>query len=241
MAHWHGRPRGRPAADLERYVADVRTALAGGSLATDGAGPPFRLQRPPVDVSLLLAAIGPRMMQLAGRVGDGALLSLCPTAELAERRAAVDRGRAASARPDRPFEFVSTAIPISIGGDDDRLRVRRYLLPYAMAKSHRPGFRTVVPDIDEVASCWKAGDRRAALERFDDAVVDAFGATTASGAIERCVDDARAGIDTVVLNPLRPVAGDLDAVERVIKEIGAELLRERRVGAVERSGHDGGV
>lgn len=239
MAHWHGRPMGRPAADLERYVADVRTALSGGALTGDGFGPAFRLQRPPVDVPVLLAAIGPRMLQLAGRVGDGVLLSLCPTAEVADRRAAVDRGRAASTRPARPFEVVSTAIPVSIGGEDDHLRVRRYLLPYAMASSHRAGFRTVVANIDDVAARWEAGDRRGALERFDVGVVDAFGATTAADAIERCVSDARAGTDTVVLNPLRPVAGDLDAVARVIKEIGAELLHQRRAGAAEGSGHDG--
>jgi alkanesulfonate monooxygenase SsuD/methylene tetrahydromethanopterin reductase-like flavin-dependent oxidoreductase (luciferase family) len=241
MARWHRHAGGRSPADVERYVTDVRTGLTGDKLAADDGGPAFRLQHPPVDVPVLVGAIGPRMLRVAGRVGDGALLSLCPTAEIADRRVAVDRGLATSAQPARRFEVVSTAIPVSIGGDDDRNRVRRYLLPYAMATSHRPGFRTVVPDIDAVATRWDAGDRSGALDQFDEAVVDAFGATTAPGAIERCVADAGAGVDTVVLNLLWPATGDLDAVGRMIKEIGVELAHERRAGAAERNDHHGDV
>jgi alkanesulfonate monooxygenase SsuD/methylene tetrahydromethanopterin reductase-like flavin-dependent oxidoreductase (luciferase family) len=233
LGGWHHRTVAHPADEMIGYVADVRSALAGEGLPAGVGIPAFRLQRAPVEVPILLAAIGPRMLETAGRIGDGLLLSLCPTAELPGRIARAAAARESAARPDRPFEVVSTAIPLIDGdGPLERRSVRRYLLPYAMAASHRAGFARVVAHLDDVVSRWERGDRPGALDRFGDEVFHHFGATPGR-AVARCLEDQAAGAHTVVLNPISRQPGDRAGICAVIANTGEKLKRARGIDAQE--------
>jgi alkanesulfonate monooxygenase SsuD/methylene tetrahydromethanopterin reductase-like flavin-dependent oxidoreductase (luciferase family) len=68
----------------------LRELLAGGS---DGDAGPLDIARPEgVDVPVYLAALGPRMTELAGEAADGVLLNWCTPERVAEARAQVARG-----------------------------------------------------------------------------------------------------------------------------------------------------
>lgn len=77
-------------ASLERYVATLRTLLAGGVADVDGAkaqliySPGYGPARP-IDVPLLLAPMGPKGFAAARRTGDGVVLTGMPGEPLEDR------------------------------------------------------------------------------------------------------------------------------------------------------------
>ena len=88
-----------PLAMIEEYAAVVRAVLAGSPTGYDGQV--FRtgmvpLDSPPIrtELPIYLAALGPRMLELAGRIADGVILNLMTAAQAA-------RPSALSARPRR--------------------------------------------------------------------------------------------------------------------------------------------
>lgn len=235
VADWHGIAHTRPVQMMREYVGVLRSALAGEVVHHEGPSTAmhgFRLAHPPAAVPVFLAAVGPKMLRLAGEIGDGAFLSLVPPASLPSRAATLGRGLEAAGRDRSDFHVVATAIPTHVAegrGDDVRERFRRYLLPYAMVSSHRPAFEGFVPGLDEVVELWGDGRRREALAGFDGSVVDQFCALGGAGAVvERCVEYLDAGADTVVLNVTGSERGDLAGAEATIRRVGEEV--ERRLG-----------
>jgi alkanesulfonate monooxygenase SsuD/methylene tetrahydromethanopterin reductase-like flavin-dependent oxidoreductase (luciferase family) len=88
---------GSGAVELVReYVRLVRAALRGEVVTASGPFPVgrFRLgMEPPRDpIPMWLAALGPRMVELAGQVGDGVLLNWCTPERVAKAREEVARG-----------------------------------------------------------------------------------------------------------------------------------------------------
>ena len=90
-----------PLAMIEEYMGVVRAVLAGspagyeGRLFRTGMVP---LDSPPLRAGLpvYLAALGPRMLQLAGRIADGVILNLMSPAQAGEAARVV---RASAGRP----------------------------------------------------------------------------------------------------------------------------------------------
>jgi alkanesulfonate monooxygenase SsuD/methylene tetrahydromethanopterin reductase-like flavin-dependent oxidoreductase (luciferase family) len=75
-----------PLAMIEEYAAVVRAVLAGNPTGYDGQV--FRtgmvpLDSPPIrtELPIYLAALGPRMFELAGRIADGVILNLMTPAQ----------------------------------------------------------------------------------------------------------------------------------------------------------------
>ncbi len=84
-------PAGPGALDrLASYVADLRELLAGGAIADRSDRAPFRLGisvEPPLRV--WVAALGPKAVELGGRVADGVLLNWCTPERVAEARRSI--------------------------------------------------------------------------------------------------------------------------------------------------------
>jgi 5,10-methylenetetrahydromethanopterin reductase len=75
-----------PLAMIEEYAAVVRAVLTGSPTGYDGQV--FRtgmvpLDSPPIrtELPIYLAALGPRMLELAGRIADGVILNLMTPAQ----------------------------------------------------------------------------------------------------------------------------------------------------------------
>lgn len=68
----------RPArlADLERAVVDLRALLRGEEAREQSSGAAYRLAyvREPLDVPIYIAASGPKILRLAGRIADGVIV-----------------------------------------------------------------------------------------------------------------------------------------------------------------------
>src|SRR5919108_1319873 len=87
---------------VREYVRQVRAALRGDVVRSKGPFPVegFRLGLEPSGdaVPIWLAALGPRMVDLAGEVGDGVLLNWCSPERVAKAREELARGAERSGR-----------------------------------------------------------------------------------------------------------------------------------------------
>jgi len=87
----------RPArvADIEEYLLTVRGLLRGEEVVYRGA--PLRMFSPPRDVPIYVAAAGPKMLRMAGRVADGVIIGTGIIPEVVEHTIGLIREGAESA------------------------------------------------------------------------------------------------------------------------------------------------
>ena len=119
----------RPLQMVEEYVAVVRAVLAGspaghaGGLFRTGMIP---LDSPPVraDLPIYLGALGPRMLELAGRIADGVVLNLMSPAQAGKAAGLVRAAAAAAGRDPAAVEIVCV-VHCCLSGDAGRRRSRR--------------------------------------------------------------------------------------------------------------------
>ncbi len=165
---------------------------ARGALAIDGAPPP----------PILLAALGPRMIELAGREADGVTLWMVGPRTLAEHVA--PRLRAAAAAAARPEPRILAGFPVCL--TEDPARARAFAAKRLEAYGRLPAYR-------------------AALEREGAAGPEAILAAGDEAAVrERLAAYAAAGATDVRVNALCPTP---DEAGRTI-ELLAALARESR-------------
>jgi 5,10-methylenetetrahydromethanopterin reductase len=207
--HWFGASWGDLFARLEATVAAVRAVAAGkeADVAWEGGDARgFKLgfaparPHPPV----VLAALNPRMLALAGRIADGVLLNWLPLDAAADAVAQV-RQAATEAGRDPATVVVGCYVRACIGelaelADDLRPQVLTYLEYPAYAAMLR---RAGIADVDRVAAAPPA-ER---LGLVSDQTVGTLVATgSAAQVAERLEAYRQAGVDLPVLYPLP--AGD---------------------------------
>ena len=192
---------------IEEYVSVVRAVLRGdargftGEVFNTGMVP---LDSPPVraDLPVYLAALGPRMAALAGRIADGVILNLMTPAQAGEA-AAIVRSAAKDAGRDPASVEVVCVVHLCLSDDEEaaaaaaRAVVPRYVLHPAAGRLW-PG-----TDLGPVRAATLAGDRAGAAERVPQQVADGFVAHGDAGVCAARVDEYRAaGIDLPVLFPM---------------------------------------
>jgi 5,10-methylenetetrahydromethanopterin reductase len=220
-----------PLTMIEEYVAVVRAVLAGD--ASGFAGQLFRtgwvpLDSPPVraDLPIYLAALGPLMLRLAGRVADGVILNLMSPAQ-AGHAAATVRSAARAAGRDPSSVEVACVVHCCLSGDPDaaaaaaRAVVPRYVLHPAVAPLFGAGAEADLRIARELAL---AGDRAGAARQIPQHVADAF---VAHGDVRACAgrvaEYRAAGVDLPVLFPM-PVSGAWE-YDQVIAGFAAPAVR----------------
>jgi F420-dependent oxidoreductase-like protein len=168
-----GLDMGRPLDVIREYVAVLRAAL-GGKATLEGAryrvawqsGLPRLPSRPPI----LLAGLGPKMLELAGEIADGVVLWLCAPAYIREHAMpAIRRGLARAGKPASGFEVVA-AVPAALTVDRAagaalfKAELVRYLaLPFYRAMLEQSGFRAELEAYDRAPGPGAVPDRLAAV------------------------------------------------------------------------------
>lgn len=208
-----GLPPHPPLPMIEEYVAVVRSVLgqAGGFDGKVFRAGPVPLDSPPLrsDLPVWLAALGPRMLEVAGRVADGVILNLMTPAQAGQAAAAV---RAAAAAAGREPPEVACVVHCCLSGDAAtaaaaaRAVVPRYVLHPAVPRLF--GELGGGPDLAGVRELTLAGDRAGAAALVPQQVADGF---VAHGSADRCAARLAgyraAGVDLPVLFPM-PVGTD---------------------------------
>src|SRR5439155_102557 len=137
-----GVPIKEPLAVMREYVAVLRGALGAGA---DFEGKHYRAHwslavptRPPAP-PIYLAALGPKMCELAGEIADGAILWLTSPDYVRDvARPAIERGRRRAGKTLQGFEVVA-AVPLAV--TDDRtaaVAARRRRRAAALRGAGRP-------------------------------------------------------------------------------------------------------
>jgi 5,10-methylenetetrahydromethanopterin reductase len=211
---------------VEEYVGALRAALAGSPKGFDGQlfrtgmvpfdSPPVRTELP-----VYLAALGPRMLELAGRIADGVILNLMSPAQ-AGLAASLVRAAAASAGRDPASVEVVCVVHVCLSDDPDaaavaaRAVVPRYVLHPAVGNLFGA-------DLGAARERALAGDRAGSAECVPRHVADAFVAHGDATACAARLDEYRAaGVDLPVAFPM-PVGGDW-GYERVIAALSPENI-----------------
>src|SRR3954454_14753136 len=211
VGRWHGAAYGdRPVAQTREYVTLLRECLAGESVTFKGdyyECSRFRLgvrlgdRRPKV----VVGALNPGMLRLAGEVADGVLLNYLPSTHVAW---SVEQVRAGEAGADR--EAGSTTIyayvHLGVAARSDGIEAaRRDLFSYSVVDAYARNFERAgfASDVAAVQERHKAGDREGALEAVSDAFVDAVDimgdADHVRARMQAYVD---AGVNVPILMPL---------------------------------------
>jgi probable F420-dependent oxidoreductase len=200
---WHGVPYGdRPLARVREYVHLVKLCLSGERV--DFAGDfwqvkGFRLgvrmgeQRPKV----VVGALNPKMLALAGEVADGVLLNYLPASHVPWSVEQVRKGGDATI-----YAYVHAGVCEREHGID---AARRDLFSYAVVDAYAANFeRAGYGDaVAEVRERHAAGDREGALAAVSDEMVDGIDvmgdASTVQATMRAYVEG---GVDVPILMPM---------------------------------------
>lgn len=232
---WYGVPYAHPLARLEEYVAVIRTALSGAPvryegrhlrLPPPGADHAAHLGAAPVraDIPIYLAGVGPRALELAGRIADGWTGVFCPPERVAASLRHVRAGRGGDLGG---FE-VLPSVPVAFGDDPEEAAegLRGYYANFIGLGSRERGiyFRLAEElgfgrDAARIHERCAAGDRTGAARAVPFALMDA---TALVGPAERVAgrmaEYARAGVTTLGLTVLdRTLDGQLRTVREAAR------------------------
>ena len=111
IENWYGVPFEKPLTRVKETVMLLKQILAGGK--TDFSGQSvqsrnFRLARPPKgEITIFLAALRPKMLELAGELADGVVLNLAPAEILPRMLEHLDTGAKRSGRRVDDLEIAS--------------------------------------------------------------------------------------------------------------------------------------
>jgi F420-dependent oxidoreductase-like protein len=196
---WFGQTIDKPVSEMREYVAIVRAILRGedpppGEKWQTG----FHLSglEPRPELPVLVAALSPRMLRLAGEIADGAVLWLCNPSYI--RDVAVPEiaaGREKAGKTMDGFDLVA-AVPSALTDDVDAAygSMRRDLLtyfslPFYRAMIERSGFGDDIAAFDEAAGRGDAEAMQAAISDSFLAHLTAVGDEDAvRGGVQRYVD-----------------------------------------------------
>ena len=205
---WHGTPYGdRPLDRVREYVAVVRAALTGEKVDFSGdfyQVKGFRLgvrlgERRP---KIVVGALNPKMLALAGEVADGVLLNYLPASHVPWSVKQVRKGGDAEI-----YAYVHAGVCEREEGVE---LARRDLFSYAVVDSYARNFERAgfADEVAEIRARFAAGDRAGAVGAVSDRMVDAIDvmgdAAMVAATMQAYVDG---GVDVPVLMPL-PWGGD---------------------------------
>ena len=220
---WHGVPVRAPLGRTREYVDIVRLALSRKRVAYEGehfqlplpGGPGKKLQLTvhPVreQIPLYLAAVGPKNLELAGRIADGWLAVFFSPQFAAEQLAAIEAGRKRAGKDLSGFDVVPT-VPIVVDDDVERAAglVRWYAALYLGGMGSREqnfynqlacrmGFAEQAARVQEF---YLAREHRNAADAVPFEFIDATSLLGPPERIARGMERfAAAGVTTLTLSP----------------------------------------
>jgi probable F420-dependent oxidoreductase len=213
VEQWNGMKFERPVHRVQDTIRFLRAALAGEKVTEDYdtfSVRGFRLgtavpEMPPI----LVAALRPGMLRIAGNEGDGAIINWLSADDVRTVVPHVGEGKEIVARV-----FVLPSTDRDLVNLVGRRAIAAYLNVPVYAKFHEWLGRGDV--LEPMWKAWKAGDRKAATEAIPESLVDELIVSGSPGDIKAKLDRyAENGVTT----PAPAVLGTGDAVREVLHAI----------------------
>ncbi|HEX8003140.1 MAG TPA: LLM class F420-dependent oxidoreductase [Mycobacteriales bacterium] len=219
VSRWNGVPYDHLLDRMREYVSIVRRLLTWEKVSHSSPlytvdGYRLLLRVPDVPPPILVGALNPAMLRLAGAESDGALLNWIGVSSVPAALAHVAEGAAGAAR--RNAVFVRVCVTSDV--DAARAWARREVMGYVIVPAYRRAFGTQGwGDVcAEAMALWDAGDRKGAAASLPDEFVDSLCLAGSAESVRERFDAFRAaGAD-------EPVAF-LFSGQREVPAIVAEL------------------
>ena len=212
VGQWHGLPFAPSVQQMREAVQIIRMVAGGERVNFEGRFyrlKNFRLSVPAPSPApgIYLAALGPRMCELAGEVADGVLLNWIPPSAVPVSLRHVEAG---AKRAGRSLADVDVAVYVRtcVTGDreDARAALARDITGYATVSVYARFFAECgfAEEMETVNAAWKPGDRAGAVKGITSRVLDGLGAVGPAGFChERLGAFAATGVTPVVV-PFAP-------------------------------------
>lgn len=226
IGSWHRRALRQPIATMATALTEIRAALAGESVANTG----FRMLTGAVPaLPIYLAALNPRMIELAGSAADGVITTFAGPDQV--RGVARAAGAAAERAGRRTPDVVATCWVTA--GDDPSLndrRLRETIAAYFTVPTYQGMGRQMAGDqsVALIERTYREHGRAAAAQVIPDRVMEQITVPATVEAVRSRIDSyAEAGATSVHFIPIRSDASN-SAVERVISTLGEVARSQKR-------------
>ncbi|MGV0806569.1 LLM class flavin-dependent oxidoreductase [Mycolicibacterium setense] len=214
---WHGLSLDKPLARMRETTELIRRMLAGQKTEFDGATlHSHGYQQPAIQssVPILLAALGPRMLDLTAEVADGVILNLFPLSVL---DTIVGHFRDAVARHRRDPDQIEIASRFQVMVTDDAASARnefRYQFAPYYANPVYNSFLSAAGYPEEAATILEAGrmrDWKRARDALHDELVDSIAVI---GNREQCLERVQRYVEAGITTPVLYCLSDDPDVQR---------------------------
>ena len=207
----HGLEFTRPVQRLRECIDIVRTILKDSDVNYHGEVydiERFDLWFQPLrnEIPIYVAAVFPKMLQVCGEIGQGAILTWCTLDHASEAAAAVGEGARNSGRDSADVE-VASLLPCAVSEDQDDAR-DLMRMPIASYAGRFPRYRKLMVDagfpeeIENVRVAWHAGNIQEALDAVPGGLIDKIGLV---GSVEdvrtKLAQYRNAGISLPIVSP----------------------------------------
>lgn len=218
VSNWHGRTYQKPLVAMREYVEIVKKILSGDTVTYEGevfSIKHFALTFPPVEpVPVYMAAVGPKMLELAGEIADGVIGAFWSVEYV--KNVVMPSLKTGAARVGRSLENfqVSLGMPALCSDNLDAFSLHRgQVMQYATATKSSPAYELSISEagfadeLDMLKANVRGKDYSAALAGITDDMVNQLTITgDAHNVRARISEYHEAGITLLQVNPTPPGA-----------------------------------
>jgi alkanesulfonate monooxygenase SsuD/methylene tetrahydromethanopterin reductase-like flavin-dependent oxidoreductase (luciferase family) len=210
IARWHGQIFDQPLGRVREYIEIVQSAVRGEKLDFDGkffTAHNFKMAFKPSGriIPIYLAAFGPKMTRLAGRIADGVLINMANPAEIRRISDEVRKGAEEAGKDPAGMQIICKircSIAETSAAAQDALS--HALTYYALADYYRDLLRRMgfAEEVEAMRSAWKTGGFHSARKLVSDrmfANLPLIAATSAHEIVEQIRPYAAAGATRIIL------------------------------------------
>lgn len=220
IAAWHGGTYDRPLRRIREYVDIVRAVYSGERVEYEGqiyaATRGFKLafRPPPYPLRILLAALGPQMARLSGRISDGVLINMADPPRV---RQIVEWCREGAHSAGRDPSGLEVAAKFRVAVSEDVAQAKRTLKKvlafYALQTGYSDMLRAMGfgEEVDRIRGAYAREGFRAAREQVSDGLlagVPMLADSSLDGLPERLRAYREAGVSRMIV-ALVPTGEDL--------------------------------
>jgi len=210
IAKWHGQSFDRPLSRIQEYIEITRTAMRGEKLNFEGkffSAHNFKMAFKPSgrSIPIYVAAFGPKMTRLAGRISDGVLINMANPTEIGRIAAEVKAGAQETGKDPSRMEIIcKVRCSIAPNYSVAREALSHALTYYALADYYRDllGRMGFAEEVEAMRSAWKTGGFHAARALVSDRMFNSLplvAATSAPEVVEQIRPYIAAGATRIIL------------------------------------------
>ena len=210
IAKWHGQIFDHPLGRVREYIDIVRAAMAGEKLKYTGQyfiAENFKLAFKPSGrkIPIYLAAFGPQMTRLAGKLTDGVIINMANPVEIRRIVDEVKAGAAEAGKDPEKMEIIcKIRCSIAVNHDIAREALSHALTYYALADYYRNllGRMGFAQEVEAMRAAWRSGGFHSARKLITEEMfhnLPLVAATSAAEVVTQIKPYLEAGATRVIL------------------------------------------